>query len=164
MTNTSTKLTLSLPKSVELNLPESVKLAISRPSKKPSPPPKKQKTAPAKPLSEKEKRIKNAMACKKVMGWLQGEYPLCFKKDGSIPLKIGILKDIFDALPPDSKYSRLSIRKALARYARSRAYREALTTHSHRYDLRGNEVGIISQEHKLAAQEFLIPAEIQTEK
>jgi ProP effector len=103
-----------------------------------------------KPLSPKKERYKRYIAtCKTVIHWLREKYPLCFSKENPLPLKIGIIKDIFAVLPPD--ISRLSVRKALARYTKSPEYKQALKTCPHRYDLNGNEAGIVSEEHKSAA-------------
>jgi ProP effector len=91
-----------------------------------------------------------------------GKYPLCFSKEEPLPLKIGILKDIFADMPEDSKFSRRSIRNALAFYIRSKKYQSALTTRLHRYDLNGNETEPISEEHKAAARDKLPPAKTPT--
>jgi ProP effector len=104
----------------------------------------------AKPLSPKKERYRRYVAtCKTVVRWLRDKYPLCFSKENPLPLKIGIIKDIFAVLPPD--ISRLSLRKTLARYTKSPKYKQALKTCPHRYDLDGNEAGIVSEEHKSAA-------------
>jgi ProP effector len=109
----------------------------------------------------KEKRLRYVITCKKTLRWLREKYPLCFPEENPLPLKIGILKNIFADMPEDSKFSRLNVRKALAFYARSKRYQHALTTCPYRYDLNGNEAEPVSEEHRTAAREKLPPAKTQ---
>jgi ProP effector len=85
---------------------------------------------------------------------------LCFPKENPVPLKIGIIRDIFDVLPQD--FSRINVRKALARYTKSKVYKQALESGSHRYDLNGNEAEAVSEEHKVAVRDKLRRAKSAT--
>jgi ProP effector len=122
--------------------------------------------SPAKPEGKKkvlkEKRLKYVITCKETLRRLREKYPLCFPEENPLPLKIGILKDIFADMPEDSKFSRINLRKALAFYTRSKKYQRALTTCPHRYDLNGNEAEPISEEHRTAARGKLPPTKTPT--
>ncbi|WP_010304085.1 ProQ/FINO family protein [Candidatus Odyssella thessalonicensis] len=82
------------------------------------------------------------------LDWLMATYPNCFDKENPKPLKLRIEKDIFNNLPEELPFARHHIRKALAIYTKRRKYQKALVENPHRYDLSGNVVEEVSEEHK----------------
>ena len=87
--------------------------------------------------------------------WLFQSVPACFRSDHSCPLKVGILKDVFDRLPADKSISRLQIRRALKFYTNHPAYQKTLIKKKERFDLEGNIVGEVKEEHKETAKKIL---------
>jgi ProP effector len=90
-----------------------------------------------------------------VQQWLFRQFPKCFREDHALPLKVGILKDIFDKLPDDKSISRLQIRRALKFYTNHPAYQRALVYKTERVNLEGNVVGAVEAEHKTVAEKVL---------
>jgi ProP effector len=90
-----------------------------------------------------------------VQQWLFHQFPKCFREDHALPLKVGILKDIFDKLPEDKSISRLQIRRALKFYTNHPAYQRALVYKTERVDLEGNVVGLVEAEHKKDAEKAM---------
>ncbi|GHU11196.1 hypothetical protein FACS189449_02160 [Alphaproteobacteria bacterium] len=103
---------------------------------------------------EKKKRYKEIVQkCRNVMEWLCEQYPLCFKKDDvPVPLKVGIIKDIFAVIPENAVFSRGDVRRTLLRYAHRTVYLQSLISSAHRYDLAGNQVGEVSEDNKVSAR------------
>ena len=104
---------------------------------------------------QREARRKSFLQMKTALDWLMDTYPLCFSKDEPKPLKIRIEKDILANLPSDLSFSRLNIRKAIGYYTHSPKYRQALLVNPDRYDLQGEPVEEVKQEHQQLAQEQL---------
>ena len=94
--------------------------------------------------------------------WLFETFPKCFRGNRGLPLKIGILKDIFDKLPSDNSISRLQIRRTLKFYTNHPLYQKALTCKSERVDLEGNVVGEVNEEHKDMAEKALALRKLKT--
>ena len=91
----------------------------------------------------------------KTHAWLRETFPKCFTKDHALPLKTGILKDIFQHLPEDGSISRLMMRKAIGGYTRHFLYQKAVSKATHRHDLEGNPVEEIQKDHKDHAEHQL---------
>lgn len=98
-------------------------------------------------MNEQQKRI-----VVETQQWLFEAFPKCFREDHALPLKVGILKDIFDLLPKDKTISRIHIRRALKFYTNHPLYQKALSKKAERFDLNGDVVSIISDEHKQLAE------------
>ena len=81
----------------------------------------------------------------KVLNELSKNYPKLFIKNQPILLKVGIHKDIFK----DYKLSvsKVEIRKFLYRYVRSYQYQTLHIENGNRYNLLGEESGIVTKEH-----------------
>ena len=94
--------------------------------------------------------------------WLFEKFPACFKKDFSLPLKVGILKDIFEGLSEEDGMSRLRIRKAIQAYTNHPWYQRALTAKKDRVDLEGKTVEPVEEEHKVAAEKNLAYRKLRT--
>lgn len=62
------------------------------------------------------------------------------------PLKVGIHKDLFDAL--EGKITRMSIRGALALYTQSPAYKPCIQPGAERIDLEGKVCGVIEEPYQ----------------
>ena len=76
---------------------------------------------------------------------LSSKYPELFIKDKPKVLKIGIDKDIL--ADSDLKMSQTQLRKFFKVYISSKGYRELHVENSPRYDLEGNEVGVVTKEN-----------------
>jgi sRNA-binding protein len=76
---------------------------------------------------------------------LSSKYPKLFIKDKPKVLKIGIDKDIL--ADSDLKMSQTQLRKFFKVYISSKGYRELHVENSLRYDLEGNEVGVVTKEN-----------------
>jgi ProP effector len=113
----------------------------------------KKETQPQ-PKSKREKWNDFLKKRRKALQWLFEKYPLCFKMEDPIPLKIGIHADILAEIRDDSAISKTNLRKALRYYVGSNAYKQAIISHTYRCDLNGNEAGEVSEQHKLDAQKF----------
>ena len=83
------------------------------------------------------------------MDYLQTKYPLAFNKTDIKPLAVGIYEQIrcefFSEQPTGIEWSH--IRKSLSAYFKSPCYRETLTLNAPRFDLKGKQVGEVTQEH-----------------
>lgn len=101
-------------------------------------------------MNEHQKRI-----VVETQQWLLQSFPKCFREDHALPLKVGILKDIFGQLPSDSSISRIQVRRALKFYTNHPLYQKALAKKTERFDLNGETVSNISSEHKEIAEKAL---------
>jgi ProP effector len=77
--------------------------------------------------------------------WLESTYPKALNFNEPKPLKPGIERDLLDSSSP---YSKSQLRKCLRVYCASRGYLRAIVQGNWRYDLNGEKVGEIIQEHK----------------
>jgi ProP effector len=98
-------------------------------------------------MNEQQKRI-----VVDTQQWLFEAFPKCFREDHALPLKVGILKDIFEQLPKDQSISRIQVRRALKFYTNHPLYQKALTKKEERFDLNGDVVSTITGEHKAIAE------------
>jgi ProP effector len=87
--------------------------------------------------------------------WLFQSFPKCFRDDHALPLKVGILQDIFKAIPENSSISRIQVRRALKFYTNHPLYQKALAKREERFDLNGEAIGNISSEHKEVAEKVI---------
>lgn len=87
--------------------------------------------------------------------WLKETFPACFVKNHAKPLKVGILKDIFEKLPEDQSISRLQVRKAVKFYTMHPLYQKALARGEPRVDLEGNTLEKVTEEHQEVAQKAM---------
>ena len=120
---------------------------------------KRAKTKPYK-LSPKQHKQRETIA------WLCQTFPKAFHLHNRVPLKIGILNDLFSALEhlknntEDGSAvipSRTNIRHAIQHYTHSKSYRGRFFQHTHRHDLDGQPIEDISLEHQdFAGQQFKI--------
>lgn len=108
---------------------------------------------------ERNKRIKRRTYefRKNAMALLQGVIsPNLFNKENPKPLKLGIIKDIFEYVAKNNlAVSRKTIRESIKLYTSDFYYLKALAKEEFRYDLQGNPCGQVSPEHKKAAKEQL---------
>lgn len=82
---------------------------------------------------------------------LSTQYPKLFIKDKILLLKVGLHKDIFEEYK--LTVTRGAVRRFFKLYTGSKKYRELHIENAIRYDLEGNESGVVSKEHiELAAQ------------
>lgn len=113
-------------------------------------------------LISKKTMKQHADFCKRIILLLVNKFPLCFSWTEPLPLKIGILEDVFAKISElqDETISKRSIRKALVYYTRAHLYKNALIEMKDRVDLDGNVVEEVSLEHKNQAK--TIPDESQS--
>lgn len=69
-----------------------------------------------------------------------------------MPLKIGIIRDIYEIIP--EAISRTIIRKVLQRYTRTKRYLDALISNPHRFNLKGEVVGGVSDKERDIARKM----------
>lgn len=114
------------------------------------------------PLSQNE-RVKAALA------WLYETFPNLFNVNNRIPLKIGITHDVAAWIDAHNKKSteefsgytatqreektvfipsKTAIRDAITVYTNALQYQKALLNNNKRYDLDGNEVGVVEEKQK----------------
>lgn len=108
------------------------------------------------PYAQNE-RIMNAL------NWLYVTFPKLFKKQEKVPLKVGILYDIFVRLEAHKENfdeenciplpTKTAIRDAVTFYTMNTWYQKALVEHDKRYDLDGLEVEDVQDVHKTYAIE-----------
>ncbi|MDP3372086.1 MAG: ProQ/FinO family protein [Candidatus Paracaedibacteraceae bacterium] len=115
------------------------------------------KNAKSIPLNKNERVIA-------ALQWLYATFPALFKKESKLPLKIGILQDIFDARPEDAP-SKKSIRDAISLYTGSVYYQKAILENEKRYNLNGEEIGVVEDKQKEYADQrhTIISAAIQVQ-
>ena len=122
------------------------KSKASKPKASPPPAPKKASRTPKEGSSlekeEKKKARKNFLAAKK---WVETSFPKAFNFKEPLPLKIGIRQDL---LTLESPLTRRQRSKVLSAYLHRPKYLEAVATGAFRYDLKGDPVEEISEEHK----------------
>ncbi len=123
---------------------------IAKQKKQPKPSKKtKEEKKKERPLTIQEQKIKIYATFR----WLYKNYPKCFFEKKVVPLKIGIAKDILLQLP--NAISKRMMRIVLKRYTHSIRYINALIANENRYDLDGEIAGIVTEEEKFKAEEFL---------
>jgi len=92
---------------------------------------------------------------RETLKWLQLRFPHAFIEGQHIPLKIGILEDIFKTLPEDGSMSRKAIRDAIKFYTKGFYYHISVLKQTHRIDLEGNLSSLITEEEKRHSAECL---------
>jgi len=113
-----------------------------------------------KPLQEqrqKENDIKQKKrkVIKETISWLNEQFPACFNLRNLKPLKLNIDKDLYPFLEKPGSPSKAILRNALTYYTNNLHYLKTLINGTHRYDLKGQKVEEITQEHKAFAQNKL---------
>ena len=91
--------------------------------------------------------------------FLQARFPKAIRLDSPLPLKTNIHADIFEDPSIKTKlelgdFNKTAIRDNLTKYCRSKNYHLAVMKNDKRYDLQGNPVEDISEEHKQRATEI----------
>ena len=83
------------------------------------------------------------------MSYLQVKYPLGFNPTNIKPLAVGIHEqircDFFSQTTEGVEWKH--VRKALSSHFKSKAYREALKLNAPRFNLKGEQVGEVTQDH-----------------
>jgi ProP effector len=99
---------------------------------------------------------------RKAMDWLMQAFPQCFNLKASMPLKVGIAKEVMEkwvylsSLPYDHQMpSRLDVRQVIGWYTRRFLYHKSFETATHRIDLDGKEAGEITQAEKEYARQWV---------
>ena len=87
--------------------------------------------------------------------WLYKTYPELFFKERSKPLKCHIEKDIFENFGDKPPVTKRMIKKALSHYVYSYPYMNGVLAAIGRYDLKGNMVEKLEDEHKTFAIDWL---------
>ena len=100
----------------------------------------------------------------KVFDYLSKKYPKLFIKDEVFVLKKGVHQDIFH--DTELEFSKTVIRKFLKLYTEQKKYIELHIENTSRYDLEGNEVGLITKEdvESLAKKQDEIKKQIALKK
>lgn len=117
-------------------------------NKKPQAPSEAQNTTiepQAKLTQENEDRAKAKERFYETKAWFESTYPEAFNFNGPKPLKLGIQRDLLLASSPCSKNQ---LRKCLEIYCGSRCYLKSIVQENWRYNLSGEKVEGIAQEHK----------------
>lgn len=87
---------------------------------------------------------------------LRESWPLLFAQDPPKPLKVRITQDLItDAAGRQIDFPGVEIGKALKRYTRTIAYQLALATHPQRYDIHGEPDGVVTDEQRAMALNWL---------
>lgn len=87
---------------------------------------------------------------------LRESWPLLFDRDPPLPMKSGIMQELIaDASRRDIDFPGVEIAKALKRYTRTIPYQLALATQTQRYGLDGNPDGIVTEEQRQMALNWL---------
>jgi len=94
---------------------------------------------------EKEDRAKLKERFHETKVWLEATYPKAFNFKEPKPLKLGIELELLVASSP---YSKSQLRKCLRAYCTSRGYLKAIVEENWRYNLNGEQMEGIIQEHK----------------
>lgn len=93
---------------------------------------------------------------KEIIAYLVQQFPNCFTLEGEAkPLKIGIFQDISTRLENNEVISKTKLRVALRAYTMSWRYLYSIKEGSHRVDLDGNPVEVISKDQMDYAQQQL---------
>ncbi len=99
----------------------------------------------AETIAKRAKSILTAEDYTQILGYLQKTYPRCFPPNSTpLPLAVGIHNQIF-ALK-DLPFTKTKIRRFLARYTRSKEYRNNLVVGEPRVNLQGNHAGSVKEE------------------
>lgn len=77
---------------------------------------------------------------------LTERFPVCFSWENPRPLKIGIFKDLLEALGEVSGRSLMDLKKTVARYCNRPRYQKCLQEGAIRIDLEGKPAGVVTAE------------------
>lgn len=110
---------------------------------------------------ERSARINQALT------WLCETYPNCFNLKDPKLLKIGIAKDISEAMkrePSSDQPGPMSVRQALHHYTCNLLYHQAMLNNSHRIDLEGQTADEITDQARTHAQGWIEVKELAKQK
>ena len=105
--------------------------------------------------SEHNKPKNNVKKLIQTIKHLSKKHPKCFFAFSrpKVVLKIGILDDLVQIYLDE--YSKTHLRRALKYYVENKHYLHLVVKSNNRFDLNGNMVDTISEDHKIAAKEKL---------
>lgn len=106
-----------------------------------------------KPPKTKNKETTDSVAITR--DWLRKTFPRTFIKRKPLPLKEGILGEIFERVPQDGSISKKMVRVYLKKYTHSQYYHQAMMEYPYRVDLLGEPVCRVSDEHRENAKHQL---------
>jgi ProP effector len=87
---------------------------------------------------------------------LRESWPLLFAQEPPKPMKTGIMQDLIsDATQRGIDFPGVEIGKALKRYTRTIPYQLALANHSQRYGIHGEPDGVVTEEQRQMAVNWL---------
>lgn len=124
----------------------------------PSHNPDRKKTSSGAGRSQRMQRNKEnpeTLEIKKTIAQLSRLFPKLFNYYEPRPLKIGILDDLSIVLKNRIDKPKSHFKRVLSYYTGTKRYLKCILNSEHRYDLLGRQVGEITEEHKLQAQERL---------
>ena len=104
---------------------------------------------------------------KQALTWLCDTYPNCFNLKDPKPLKIGIAKDISEAMkrePSEDQPGSMSVRQAIHHYTCNLLYHQAMLNNSHRIDLEGLTADEITDQARTHAQGWIEVKELAKQK
>ena len=90
-----------------------------------------------------------------VLSLLCQEFPKTFDIEIRKPLKVGIHKDILAAFEDNPEVNKESLSRALKYYTGCLKYQRNLVNDIHRVDLKGDNVGTVTELNKTTALEFV---------
>jgi ProP effector len=143
------KTTLKLSLGGSISKEKQAELDSMRDAKKKS----EKAAADAKAKEARRERIKTTSMG--VLSQLKELFPNCFDDLRSKPLKTGIKEDILERLPEDTELTRSDIQKALKYYTSNKVYHYNVARGDMRYNLDGEKVEAIPEEHKQTSIEWL---------
>ncbi len=127
-----------------------------------------QKSVERKPFVRPERRPSNhkppITEVGRTVKWLYKTYPDLFFKERSKPLKRHVEKDIIEAFGDKPPVTKRMLKKALSHYVYSYPYMNGVLAAKGRYDLKGQLVEELTDEHKTFAIDWLREREGEKEK
>lgn len=139
------KVNLSAEKLAQIEAMKNPPKPVARPASKKSPPKGKKLKKDLPPISEMGRTVL----------WLYKTYPNIFFKERSKPLKCNIEKDILAEFEGKLPITKRRLKKALRHYVYSFPYMNGLLSATARYNLQGEFVEDLTDEHKKFAIEWL---------
>ena len=101
------------------------------------------------PKKARKKALKERVPAPPIVLKLCEQFPKLFNIDMRKPLKVNIEEDILQALAKDASLTTNDLYKALCYYINSTAYLQELGKTQHRFDLRGEVCGLVSDVYSL---------------
>ncbi|WPX97162.1 ProQ/FinO family protein [Candidatus Bandiella euplotis] len=97
-----------------------------------------------------------------VFSMLAEKYPKLFKKNSPLLLKVGVSQDILADM--GDKIDKKRLRKFFQSYCTEKRYVDLHIAGTPRYDLNGEECGIVSEEHVVLREQAKTNAELRTQR